>query len=1077
MTPNGQNHRRFVFLTIALCVGISFVVTNSSTGAPAVSNSDRVAALVEHSGMRRGLCVVVGGDADLALELTHGSEFLVHVRHADQGATAALRARADEAGFPIQRLTSDYGSLDNLPHTENTVDLVIIPEAADKLSALSAADIARALRPEGTAIVGSASKNLDAQKLKQWANAARVEGVETHDDDTGTWVQFRKPPMEGAGEWSHWEHGPDNNPVANDTVIKAPYMTQYLATPYYIPMPSVTTVAAGRTFLALGHITHHRREWDMIYKLIARNGYNGIVLWERDLPEGYLVHRSAFIATKDTFHMIDGSGALLLDSQTGAEKGRLQVPGIYGEWKWMAMKDGVLYVLAGKKGPGTKATLGDRSFGGWSWGDMSRGYYGKPRIPFGFGTMVAAFDLNTKKTLWTHKEKTTIDSRAMAIVDDKLFLFCPEHHVRALSTKTGQPIWTNKEEGVVTLIEEPGKGLKSTPGFRTACIAVATPEALILQGQTRMNVVALSANDGKLLWTKKKFTNNPNAIYVDGNVVLGVGERGSHVMIKPASGEVLTDLKFNKTACTRLTASSDSFFVRGEGLLRFDRYFKKVLVDGAQRPACNDGALPANGLLYLGPWQCDCNLSLIGNVAKCSAGDFVFDRMASDTDRLELGSGSTNVTPLAPGGWTTYRAGSNRNASTTAQIPTAVSKVWEHTPSVEYLPTVSVAAGGLVFLGGDDGKVRALDAKNGDMRWQFATLSPVKYPPTIANGRAYFGSGDGYVYALEAATGRLLWRFRAAPIDRQIMVYGNLSSTWPVHTGVVEKDGVIYFAAGIIDHDGTYVFALDGETGKIVWQNNSSGHLSEELRKGVSAQGNLTIDGNRLLLAGGNQVSPAAFDLKTGRCLSKAPDSGRPVANNGHFVGVLRENVAIGGGRILYSSPRNVATKGSFSAFSFKDEGENPDYSRVHRVNYGGIPPAWNDEVFAVVNYKHGKIMCCSTDKVADRLTRKIEKSTLSDALDEEGLLRWQTDLGDEKFEVLSLALSANAVVATVQYQRKYRAQGQHFVVGLDLNSGKTLFSQEIDSEPLPGGLLVDSDGNLVVTMISGQVALLGPKA
>ena len=71
-------------------------------------------------------------------------------------------------------------------------------------------------------------------------------------------------------------------------------------------------------------------------------------------------------------------------------------------------------------------------------------------------------------------------------------------------------------------------------------------------------------------------------------------------------------------------------------------------------------------------------------------------------------------------------------------------------------------------------------------------------------------------------------------------------------------------------------------------------------------------------------------------------------------------------------------------------------------------------------------------DRMADRLTRKIEKSTLSDALDEEGLLRGQTDLGDEKFEVLSLALSANAVVATVQYQRKYRAQGQHFVVGLD---------------------------------------------
>jgi hypothetical protein len=40
-----------------------------------------------------------------------------------------------------------------------------------------------------------------------------------------------------------------------------------------------------------------------------------------------------------------------------------------------------------------------------------------------------------------------------------------------------------------------------------------------------------------------------------------------------------------------------------------------VLIDGAARPACLEGAIPANGLLYVGPWACDCNLSLIGAIA------------------------------------------------------------------------------------------------------------------------------------------------------------------------------------------------------------------------------------------------------------------------------------------------------------------------------------------------------------------------------------------------------------------------------------------------------------------------------
>ena len=114
-------------------------------------------------------------------------------------------------------------------------------------------------------------------------------------------------------------------------------------------------------------------------------------------------------------------------------------------------------------------------------------------------------------------------------------------------------------------------------------------------------------------------------------------------------------------------------------------------------------------------------------------------------------------------------------------------------------PTPPTAAGGLIFLAGQDGKVRALDAATGVQRWCFLTAGPVLMPPTLADGRAYVGSGDGFVYCLEAASGRLLWRFRAAPVERRIMLYGALASTWPVNTGVLVADGVAYLGAGVID--------------------------------------------------------------------------------------------------------------------------------------------------------------------------------------------------------------------------------------------------------------------------------------
>ena len=50
---------------------------------------------------------------------------------------------------------------------------------------------------------------------------------------------------EGAGEWSHPYHGPDNNPLATDTLARGPYRTRFLATPWYGPMPQVTVTAGG----------------------------------------------------------------------------------------------------------------------------------------------------------------------------------------------------------------------------------------------------------------------------------------------------------------------------------------------------------------------------------------------------------------------------------------------------------------------------------------------------------------------------------------------------------------------------------------------------------------------------------------------------------------------------------------------------------------------------------------------------------------------------------------------------------------------------------------------------------------
>src|SRR5262249_24985613 len=158
------------------------------------------------------------------------------------------------------------------------------------------------------------------------------------------------------------------------------------------------------------------------------------------------------------------------------------------------------------------------------------------------------------------------------------------------------------------------------------------------------------------------------------------------------------------------------------------------------------------------------------------------------------------------------------------------------------------------------GVVRAVDAQTGKPRWTAYTGGPIKYPPAVWEGRAYVGSGDGWVYCLEAATGRLLWRFRAAPVERFIPVYGSLSSTWPIGSGVLVDRGVVYAAAGISSLDGTHVFALDAVTGKVRWQNHSSAYGSGDVpRWGVSVQGHLLLHRGAVHLASGNNPTIASY--------------------------------------------------------------------------------------------------------------------------------------------------------------------------------------------------------------------------
>ena len=66
------------------------------------------------------------------------------------------------------------------------------------------------------------------------------------------------------------------------------------------------------------------------------------------------------------------------------------------------------------------------------------------------------------------------------------------------------------------------------------------------------------------------------------------------------------------------------------------------------------------------------------------------------------------------------------------------------------------------YKGSKGGRIIALDAADGRVRWSRKLPSRAESSPLIDHGRVYFGSEDGTVYSLSARDGSISWRFKAS---------------------------------------------------------------------------------------------------------------------------------------------------------------------------------------------------------------------------------------------------------------------------------------------------------------------------
>ncbi len=187
--------------------------------------------------------------------------------------------------------------------------------------------------------------------------------------------------------------------------------------------------------------------------------------------------------------------------------------------------------------------------------------------------------------------------------------------------------------------------------------------------------------------------------------------------------------------------------------------------------------------------------------------------------------------------------------------------------------------GDLLAVGTLDGHVYAVNAKDGNPRWDVEVSSEVLASPVIVGDMVVVRTGDGRIYALDAASGQRRWVYDQGTVPL-LSLRGNGS--------LLAANGVLFFGSD----DGKLV-ALRQDNGAKLWEQKlASGEGRTEIDRLNDADGAILLDGSTLY-GTAYHGNLAAVDGPSGRPLWTRPFSSfeSPAINDHAVFGVNDESV------------------------------------------------------------------------------------------------------------------------------------------------------------------------------------------
>lgn len=241
--------------------------------------------ILEHTGVTKGFCLVVGGERGrLAYELARRSKLKIYAVESDEEKVAEARRALSAAGLYGHRVTVHHADLAAIPYSNYFANLIVSDSLLLTGKILGdPVKLVRHLKPAGGVIALGRPANapggaLSGDAMKAWL--AKMQLADRGDIKTfETWVTLTRRTLPGAGNWSHQYAEPGNTSNSSDKLVKGGLGVLWYGDPGPDKMMNRHLGAVG-PLVVDGRMFVQGED-----NLMAYDAYNGQFLWEVKNPQ------------------------------------------------------------------------------------------------------------------------------------------------------------------------------------------------------------------------------------------------------------------------------------------------------------------------------------------------------------------------------------------------------------------------------------------------------------------------------------------------------------------------------------------------------------------------------------------------------------------------------------------------------------------------------------------------------------------------------------------------------------------------------------------------------------------------